>query len=90
LIRPDYDLDHFLPWSFVTHDLIWNLVPAPRSINIQKSAAVPKLPLYLTPFVDQHYHAVSILKEALQSTNGARHKALEAVTTEYLNLFKLQ
>jgi hypothetical protein len=47
LIRPDYDLDHFLPWSFVTHDLIWNLTPAPRSINIQKSAAVPKLALYL-------------------------------------------
>jgi HNH endonuclease len=36
LIRRDYDLDHFSPWSFVTHDLIWNLTPAPRAINIQK------------------------------------------------------
>jgi hypothetical protein len=30
------------------------------------------------------------LKTQLQSTSGARHKALEAVTVEYLNLFKLR
>jgi hypothetical protein len=62
LIRPGYDLDHFLPRSFVTHDLIWNLVPAPRSINIQKSAAVPKLALYLPGFVNQHYQALPVLR----------------------------
>jgi hypothetical protein len=90
LIQPGYDLDHFLPWSFVTHDLIWNLAPVPRLVNLNKSDAVPKLGLYLEPFVEQHYRALSILKLALQCTKGARHRALEAVTTEYINLFKLQ
>lgn len=89
LIRPDYDLDHFLPWSFVTHDLIWNLTPAPRSINIQKSAAVPKLALYLPGFVNQHYQALPVLKEGLNGADSARRRALQAVTQEYATLFKI-
>jgi hypothetical protein len=89
LIRPDYDLDHFLPWSFVTHDLIWNLVPAPRSINIQKSAAVPKLAFYLPGLVDQHYRALPVVKEVLNTGHGARQRALQAATQEYATLFKI-
>lgn len=89
LIQPGYDLDHFLPWSFVTHDLIWNLTPAPRSINIQKSAAVPKLALYLPGLVDQHYRALPVVKEVLNTGHGARQRALEAATQEYATLFKL-
>jgi HNH endonuclease len=90
LIQPDYDLDHFLPWSFVTHDLIWNLTPAPRAINIQKSAAVPKLALYLPAFTDQHFSALPVLREGLGTARGARLKALETVTQEYTTLFKMQ
>ncbi len=89
LMSPDYDLDHFLPWSFVTHDLIWNLVPAPRSINIQKAAAIPKLALYLPGFVDQHYRALPLVKEALNTGHGARQRALEAAIQEYATLFKM-
>ena len=25
LVEREYDLDHFIPWSFVSHDLLWNL-----------------------------------------------------------------
>jgi hypothetical protein len=88
-IQPGYDLDHFLPWSFVTHDLIWNLTPAPRSVNLYKSDAVPKLGRYLDPFVEQHYRASSLLKAILETAQGARLKALEAVTLEYTTLFKI-
>jgi hypothetical protein len=88
LIRPGYDLDHFLPWSFVTHDLIWNLTPAPRSVNLAKSDAVPKLGLYLQPFVSQHYHALAALRVALGNTRGGRFRALQAVALEYATLFK--
>ena len=90
LIQPGYDLDHFLPWSFVTHDLIWNLVPAPHSINIQKSAAVPKLALYLPAFIDQHFSALPVLSVGLGTARGAKLKALETVTQEYTTLFKIQ
>jgi len=87
-ILPGYDLDHFLPWSFVTHDLIWNLTPAPRSVNQKKSDAVPNLGLYLQPFVEQHYRALDVLKDALGSSHGVRFKALQAITLEYATLFK--
>ena len=28
ILARQYDLDHFVPWSFVSHNLLWNLVPA--------------------------------------------------------------
>ena len=43
----NYDLDHFIPWSFVSHDLIWNLIPADGSINSSKSDKLPMLGIYL-------------------------------------------
>jgi 5-methylcytosine-specific restriction endonuclease McrA len=47
ILSGEYDLDHFIPWSFVSHDLLWNLVPADRCINSSKSNKLPDLGLYL-------------------------------------------
>jgi hypothetical protein len=88
-IRAGYDLDHFLPWTFVTHDLIWNLTPAPAAINLAKSDAVPHLSRYLAAFVDQHYAAMPVLKIALANVQGAQLRALEAITLEYATFFKI-
>ena len=33
LVVKGYDLDHFIPWSFVSHNLLWNLLPADSCIN---------------------------------------------------------
>jgi HNH endonuclease len=88
-IGAGYDLDHFLPWSFVTHDLIWNLTPAPAAINLAKSHAVPNLSRYLAAFVDQHYTAMPVLKSALINVRGVQLRALEAITLEYAAFFKI-
>lgn len=45
--KGDYALDHFIPWSFVSHDLLWNLLPADESINSSKSDRLPLLDEYL-------------------------------------------
>ena len=45
-----YDLDHFVPWSFVSHNLLWNLLPADSNINSSKSNNLPSLDKYLAPF----------------------------------------
>ena len=79
----------FLPWSFVTHDLIWNLTPTPGAINLAKSDAVPNLGRYLSALVDQHYVAMPVLKNALANVRGTRLRALEAITLEYANFFKI-
>ena len=39
--KTDYDLDHFIPWSFAGHDNLWNLIPALKKANMQKSDSLP-------------------------------------------------
>ena len=56
-----YDLDHFVPWSFVTHDLIWNLLPVDSNINSSKSNNLPSLDVYLKPLSRLHKDALSVL-----------------------------
>ena len=71
------------------HDLIWNLTPAPGAINLAKSDAVPNLSRYLAAFVDQHYAAMPVLRNALGNVRGRRLRALEAITLEYATFFKI-
>lgn len=59
LLHPkDYDLDHFIPWSFVTHDLLWNLIPSDGSINSSKNNKLPELDLYLPKLAKIQHHAL--------------------------------
>ena len=37
----DYDLDHFIPWSFAGHNNLWNLVPVLKEANQLKSDILP-------------------------------------------------
>lgn len=60
IITKKYALDHFIPWSFVTHNQLWNLVPIPKPINSQKSNNLPKLDLYFEPFADLQFKAFHI------------------------------
>ena len=61
LMPGDYALDHFIPWSFVTHDQIWNLMPADSSINSSKSDKLPDLDVYLMKLAEEHQKAISII-----------------------------
>lgn len=36
-----FTLDHVLPWTFVAHDAMWNLVPVPISVNSSKGDQLP-------------------------------------------------
>ncbi len=60
LVKGAYDLDHFMPWSFVSHDLIWNLLPADPSINSSKSDNLPSLEHYLPLLAKKQQEAVSL------------------------------
>ena len=54
----NYDLDHFIPWSFVVHDLLWNLLPSDASINSSKSNCIPSLEKYLEPMTRLQHAAL--------------------------------
>lgn len=61
LMPKEYDLDHFIPWSFVVHDQIWNLLPADSSISSSKSNKLPDLDIYLAKLAKEQQKAVSII-----------------------------
>ena len=42
LTLDNYELDHYLPWSFVAHDKLWNLVPVTKNANRDKSDRLPQ------------------------------------------------
>jgi hypothetical protein len=60
----DLSLDHYLPWSFVAHDQLWNLIPASRSVNSSKSNNIPS-EQYFERFVTMQYEGIVTSKQVL-------------------------
>jgi hypothetical protein len=56
--RQQFSLDHFLPWRFVSHDLLWNIIPSPKSVNSSKSDNLPDVEKYFSGFAEIQYQAV--------------------------------
>jgi hypothetical protein len=58
-----FSIDHFLPWSFVVHDLLWNLTPVESATNSSKSDVLPDLDLYLPRLAKLHFNAIEIARK---------------------------
>ncbi|HCL4558118.1 TPA: HNH endonuclease [Clostridium botulinum] len=56
-------IDHFIPWSFVLHDEMWNLVPTFKNINSSKSDKLLNYNRYINDFCDMQYMAVTYILE---------------------------
>ena len=55
-IDPDnYDIDHFVPFSFVMNDELWNLMPMNSSLNSAKSNNLPSWDDFFAFFADNQY-----------------------------------
>lgn len=57
-------LDHYLPWSFVAHDQLWNLVPTTPEINSSKSNHLPPAN-YFESFVRAQHLGLTIAREKM-------------------------
>ncbi|MFH2113309.1 MAG: HNH endonuclease domain-containing protein [Spirochaetota bacterium] len=64
LLLDTFTLDHYLPWSFVTHDRQWNLLPVPKAINSAKSDRLPA-GKYLAALATLQHAAISTMHTAL-------------------------
>lgn len=80
LFRSQFSLDHFIPWGFVAHDALWNIIPASRSANSSKSDNLPKIDRYFDDFSSTQFEAVRIISE--------RHKG-SRLLEDYVVLFKV-
>ena len=67
-----YDIDHFVPWSFVMNDELWNLMPMDSSLNSSKSNKLPAWNPFFVNFVNNQF----IMYESIYS-NEAIHKLYE-------------
>ena len=61
-----FDLDHFLPWRFVAHDRLWNLVPIVNRhgelrLNSSKSDKLPDLDRFLPRLANEHLVSIKAL-----------------------------
>ncbi|AHJ29145.1 HNH endonuclease domain-containing protein [Nodularia spumigena CS-584] len=59
LNKDEISLDHYLPWSFVAHDQLWNLIPTTKSVNSSKSNNLPS-EKYFDNFVKLQYLGLDI------------------------------
>jgi len=86
IYKGDYNLDHFIPWSFVAHNLLWNLIPADSSINSSKSNRLPSLEEYLPKYTALQNNALNIMLR-----DQPRNKLLEdfVYLDRHLNLGEL-
>ena len=50
-----FDLDHYIPWSYVTNDELWNLTPMDGRLNSSKSNKLPKWEAYFRSLAKNQY-----------------------------------
>ncbi len=55
VLEPNFDVDHFIPWSYVSHDEIWNLIPCKASVNRSKSNNLPDWNTYFMPMANLEF-----------------------------------
>ena len=78
-------IDHFVPWSFVLHDELWNLIPTTREINSSKNDKLPKLDKFLDKYCDIQYIG---LKTALNYNFGRKEIEDYFTISKNINLNK--
>ncbi|MCK8058398.1 MULTISPECIES: HNH endonuclease domain-containing protein [unclassified Fusibacter] len=70
-------IDHFVPWSFVLHDELWNLAPTFKHVNSAKGNRLPRLEESLDLFCELQYRVFLTMR------SEHNHKK---VMEDYLNL----
>ena len=82
VIREDdyFELDHYIPWSFVSHNYIWNLIPTSKSNNLLKSDRLPKIEENFNDFLELQYAVYEIV---MKNRNNFNRKIVEGYY--YLN-----
>lgn len=74
-----YDLDHFLPWKFVAHNQLWNLIPVDPHANRSKSDHFPS-ETYIDRLAETHCAALSIARDSF--SNNKWEKDVEPYITD--------
>ena len=63
IVKGSYDVDHFIPWSFVMNDELWNLMPMDSALNSSKSNKLPKWDPFFRRFAGNQYILYGIIHD---------------------------
>lgn len=63
VVSKKYDVDHFIPWSFVMNDELWNLMPTDSSLNASKSNRLPKWDPFFARFAGNQFLMYGLIYE---------------------------
>ena len=74
-----YELDHFLPWKFVAHNQLWNLIPVDPQANSSKSDQLPS-EIYIDRLAETQLAALSIARDSF--SNDKWKKEVEPYITD--------
>lgn len=80
LVSKNYDVDHFIPWSFVMNDELWNLMPMDSSLNSSKSNYLPKWDPFFERFARNQY----MMYEMIHAKEGI-HRLFESCYRDNLH-----
>lgn len=80
LTTRDVSIDHFVPWSYVASDELWNLIPTAKSINSSKSNNLPAWDKYFSQLAQAEYNAYTIVQEDQKA-----HQLFEKCARDNLN-----
>ena len=75
-----YDVDHFVPWSFVMNDELWNLMPMDPSLNSSKSNRLPRWDPFFEKFASNQFILYGFIHEKPEI-----HKRFEACYRDNLH-----
>lgn len=73
-------IDHFVPWSYVAHDELWNLSPTTKSVNSSKSNHLPEWDSYFRPLCQLEYEAYTTMWQVEKV-----HREFELCAREHVN-----
>jgi hypothetical protein len=63
IVGKRYDIDHFIPWSFVMNDELWNLMPMDASLNSSKGNKLPKWDPFFKYFAENQFVLYRLIHE---------------------------
>lgn len=76
----EISIDHFVPWSYVAHDELWNLNPTTKSANSSKSSLLPEWDLYFPKLCELEFLSYQAIWKYERI-----HKEFEICRKEHIN-----
>lgn len=80
LTGEEVSIDHFIPWSYVAHDELYNLTPTTKNVNSSKSNRLPDWNTYFGRLCRIEYQAYQIMWR-----NRTVHALFEHCKKEHIN-----